>query len=209
MPYGGVDTPCSHNGICHQGRFGNGTCARETRDGPVRRARWSVSVGVQIRAPVMARVSHSTAPVPASATRRKASWQGSSCNLCVPKFEGTYCTVPNWTTTCATAKGFCYNGICLNCGKNTANAISCGVACEKSGDAECNLGCPQALYGPECQFVCPGTTEMGEPCMGRGMCDAGTRGRGTCKCKPGYGGVACEVGCPRYQNLICEGRGFL
>lgn len=52
-------------------------------------------------------------------------------------------------------------------------------------DAQC---CP-GFYGPECA-PCPGN--YSNPCFGNGKCLDGIDGNGTCQCKPGFSGVACQ-----------------
>ncbi|XP_074554721.1 stabilin-2 [Halichoeres trimaculatus] len=49
--------------------------------------------------------------------------------------------------------------------------------------------CCAGYYGRDC-MACPGGSSS--PCSGRGKCDEGHLGNGTCTCEAGFGGVACE-----------------
>ncbi|CAI5786179.1 stabilin-2 isoform X1 [Podarcis lilfordi] len=49
--------------------------------------------------------------------------------------------------------------------------------------------CCQGYWGPEC-LECPGGAAL--PCNNKGRCFQGVIGNGTCTCKKGFGGTACE-----------------
>ncbi|XP_033017703.1 stabilin-2 [Lacerta agilis] len=49
--------------------------------------------------------------------------------------------------------------------------------------------CCQGYWGPEC-LECPGGATL--PCNNKGRCFQGVIGNGTCTCKKGFGGTACE-----------------
>ncbi|XP_063303278.1 stabilin-2 [Pelobates fuscus] len=51
------------------------------------------------------------------------------------------------------------------------------------------LCCP-GYWGPDC-MECPGGASA--PCNNRGICSDGMQGNGTCSCKAGFGGTACET----------------
>jgi len=48
------------------------------------------------------------------------------------------------------------------------------------------------------------TDALLRPCSGHGQCGA-TSGR--CECEEGYAGPACAQKCPRFQGVVCSGRG--
>uniref|UniRef100_A0A8C5P065 Stabilin 2 n=1 Tax=Jaculus jaculus TaxID=51337 RepID=A0A8C5P065_JACJA len=50
--------------------------------------------------------------------------------------------------------------------------------------------CCPGHWGPDC-MECPGGA--GSPCSGRGTCDEGMEGNGSCSCQDGFGGTACET----------------
>ncbi|XP_048212984.1 stabilin-2 isoform X1 [Perognathus longimembris pacificus] len=50
--------------------------------------------------------------------------------------------------------------------------------------------CCPGHWGPDCE-ECPGGAES--PCNGRGSCDQGMEGNGSCSCQEGFGGTACET----------------
>ena len=54
-------------------------------------------------------------------------------------------------------------------------------------------GCLPGYYGELCEGACPGGAAT--PCNGRGTCDDGTSGDGTCACADGFHGDACEFTC--------------
>ncbi|KAE8615136.1 hypothetical protein XENTR_v10008418 [Xenopus tropicalis] len=65
--------------------------------------------------------------------------------------------------------------------------IGCQVQCAKTIiTREC---CP-GFYGQQC-LSCPG--KGGNPCFGNGVCMDSINGTGTCQCKDGYIGTACET----------------
>ncbi|KAG8514099.1 Stabilin-2, partial [Galemys pyrenaicus] len=49
--------------------------------------------------------------------------------------------------------------------------------------------CCPGHWGPDC-MECPGGAQT--PCSGRGRCDEGMEGNGSCSCQEGFGGTACE-----------------
>ncbi|XP_048584968.1 stabilin-2 isoform X2 [Nematostella vectensis] len=98
-----------------------------------------------------------------------------------------------------------FNGSCGNCFTSLrcpSDASRVGTAtqhCQHEGDA---LGCmPLCLrrlrvkkccsnfYGPDCR-ACPGDIRL--PCSGRGQCDDGLTGTGSCTCDAPYVGTSCE-----------------
>ncbi|XP_038170878.1 stabilin-2 isoform X2 [Arvicola amphibius] len=50
--------------------------------------------------------------------------------------------------------------------------------------------CCPGHWGPDC-MECPGGAES--PCNGRGTCDEGMEGTGSCSCRAGFRGTACET----------------
>ncbi|XP_005865310.1 PREDICTED: stabilin-2 [Myotis brandtii] len=50
--------------------------------------------------------------------------------------------------------------------------------------------CCPGHWGPDC-MECPGGARS--PCSGRGSCDEGMEGNGSCSCQEGFGGTACET----------------
>ncbi|XP_045682562.1 stabilin-2 [Phyllostomus hastatus] len=50
--------------------------------------------------------------------------------------------------------------------------------------------CCPGHWGPDC-MECPGGARS--PCSGRGSCDEGMEGNGSCSCQEAFGGTACEI----------------
>ncbi|KAL1774739.1 stabilin-2 [Sigmodon hispidus] len=50
--------------------------------------------------------------------------------------------------------------------------------------------CCPGHWGPDC-MECPGGARS--PCSGRGTCDDGMEGTGSCSCRAGFSGTACEI----------------
>jgi len=124
-------------------------------------------------------------------------------------------------------------------------ALRCGdleVAC--SGHGACNLEigtctcdysisagfwsgeiceqCESGYFGSKCASQCPGGAC--NPCSGRGTCDDGMMGTGTCHCAynysygywggpacdtcaTGFWGLSCKDHCPAVNGLVCNGKG--
>lgn len=62
--------------------------------------------------------------------------------------------------------------------------------------------CPPNYYGAYPCVPCP-QTDKGI-CNGKGTCDEGITGTGTCYCDIGYGGEACEQCAPTFQGNMCN-----
>ncbi|XP_029019242.1 stabilin-2 isoform X3 [Betta splendens] len=61
--------------------------------------------------------------------------------------------------------------------------------------------CCRGYFGRDC-LVCPGG--VGSVCSGRGKCDDGHLGNGTCTCETGFGGVACELCSDGFYGPTCR-----
>uniref|UniRef100_A0A3B3RTG2 EGF-like domain-containing protein n=1 Tax=Paramormyrops kingsleyae TaxID=1676925 RepID=A0A3B3RTG2_9TELE len=63
--------------------------------------------------------------------------------------------------------------------------------CDKNESQILEVGyCCPGFYGPDCK-PCIGGFET--PCYGKGTCDDGINGDGSCKCIPGFTGIACHL----------------
>eukprot|EP00802_Teleaulax_amphioxeia_P018628 Tamp_18828.p1 GENE.Tamp_18828~~Tamp_18828.p1 ORF type:complete len:381 (+),score=36.37 Tamp_18828:40-1182(+) len=80
-----------------------------------------------------------------------------------------------------------------------------GVTCNGFGhcDAEAKCACLAGYGGLSCDMKCT-TDALLRPCSGHGQCGA-TSGR--CECEEGYAGPACAQKCPRFEGVVCSGRG--
>uniref|UniRef100_A0A673BJX9 Stabilin 2 n=1 Tax=Sphaeramia orbicularis TaxID=375764 RepID=A0A673BJX9_9TELE len=63
----------------------------------------------------------------------------------------------------------------------------CSFECYKEVEAK---SCCPGFWGPDC-IECP--EEASRPCSHNGVCSDGVGGNGTCSCKEGFAGTACEI----------------
>lgn len=76
------------------------------------------------------------------------------------------------------------------CAEETAECSEVSTCVDTDGTYECE--CNEGYWGPTCA-ECPGGID--NVCFGRGECDDGTSGAGTCACLPRYGGALCDQEC--------------
>eukprot|EP00760_Papus_ankaliazontas_P026771 PhM_4_TR3073/c0_g2_i1/m.102582 len=141
-------------------------------------------------------------------------WTGSSCNECQAGFYGSKCTLqcPGGSCRACSGHGACSQGVrgdgkCL-CYANIANGYWTGERCST---------CVSGYWGRSCTQSCP-RGQAGSVCSGRGTCDDGTLGSGTCMChdtpsgrwggsncgtcRAGYFGPVCIDICPRDPTYV-------
>lgn len=110
-------------------------------------------------------------------------------------------TVSARVSACAELRDSCdgdwSNGCEVDLGRDSAHCGRCDQTCEfEGGVGSCVEGrclaqvCQDDFFGQTCD-PCPGLNEQG-PCNGRGVCDDGVEGEGTCTCEGGYEGPACD-----------------
>ena len=148
--------------------------------------------------------------------------------LCDRGYSGAGCERAEFLLGCphncsfSTGGGVCGNGnrcICNHgrsgddCADHTH--VNCTLACAASGHGQCFAGqcrCFPGYYGPQCQQGCPGWSEDGLACSGRGICvstGSPNHSPDVCKCHVGFAGSGCERDldgvtlCPRH----CSGHG--
>eukprot|EP00755_Sulcionema_specki_P004347 Sspe_Gene.29844::Locus_14416_Transcript_2_2_Confidence_0.714_Length_13673::g.29844::m.29844 len=81
------------------------------------------------------------------------------------------------------------------CPKNSEDGYWIGEACDK-----CKAG-----FASNCRVECPGGAAT--PCNGRGVCDEGPMGNGTCTCNFGWAGPSCNIPCQGGPSNPCNMRG--
>ncbi|XP_062339471.1 stabilin-2 [Osmerus eperlanus] len=82
--------------------------------------------------------------------------------------------------------------------KFTGTSIGCSKECFK--ELTVNSCCP-GYWGPDC-IECPEEAKM--PCSNNGVCSDGMGGNGTCTCKPGFSGTACEDCAENHYGATCS-----
>lgn len=135
----------------------------------------------------------------------------SGWSTCFPRVGMAWCgeactnllTNPYHCGTCGRECGerqICNGGECV-----------CAPAYEQYAPEHCE-GCEPGYWGFDCDQPCPGLTETGEACSGRGTCSDGPLGTGLCTgCERGYHGLACEFSCAdgvrngQEQSIDCGG----
>ena len=97
----------------------------------------------------------------------------------------------------ACSNGTYGSGTC-NCPSDATDGFWTGLSCDS-----CQSG-----WSQQCKTPCAGGYLT--PCNGRGVCQEGPEGNGTCSCNFGYAGTQCEIACnggptnPCSLNGICD-----
>ncbi|KAM4569636.1 stabilin-2 [Odontesthes bonariensis] len=111
----------------------------------------------------------------------------------------------------------------MNCGPCTSSATRCPSISKRKEVLKCDLPtmfvshntgcrsvcavniwkpkCCHGYYGRDC-MVCPGGVHS--PCSGRGKCDDGSFGNGTCACDAGFRGTACGLCSAGFYGPTCK-----
>ena len=66
---------------------------------------------------------------------------------------------------------------------------------------------PLPIGAPKAILPFPRASGIPQVCAGRGACDAGLTGTGTCHCPLPYSGPACAILCPLAEGAVCAGHG--
>ena len=118
-------------------------------------------------------------------------YAGLSCDKACPRdFNNEICG--GFITSCS--NGTAGTGTCT-CPTNAGDGYWSGSACDT-----CLSG-----YSQGCRIECAGGA--GIPCQGRGTCDEGPTGNGTCSCTLGYAGTQCEIPCDGGPTNPCSFHG--
>eukprot|EP01012_Entosiphon_sulcatum_P030297 TRINITY_DN3729_c0_g1_i6.p1 TRINITY_DN3729_c0_g1~~TRINITY_DN3729_c0_g1_i6.p1 ORF type:complete len:6116 (-),score=439.75 TRINITY_DN3729_c0_g1_i6:64-18258(-) len=203
---GGVKDQCSGHGSCSNGTSGTGKCACDFG---------YTGNDCSLTCPGFSSVtnsvcnSHGTCLTDGTCLCATSStygfWSGDQCQDCLLGFSGRSCdkACPLHPTTqmpCSGA-GTCVDGKCIACKDGT-----CGTACEKQGSDCAGFTCADGFFGPNCNKTCPGGSGSAA-CSGKGTCDDGPTGSGTCTCSTGYAGTSCQILCPGGASNPCSLRG--
>eukprot|EP00760_Papus_ankaliazontas_P016552 PhM_4_TR16808/c0_g1_i2/m.52172 len=148
-------------------------------------------------------------------------WVGATCTDCSEGYAGDNCTIecPGGRCNLCSGHGACNSG---RKGDGTCTCIKTPTDGYWTGK-DCNM-CVENYFGSTCKRLCPGFVPGGDPkliCSGRGTCDYGALGSGTCTCNPGFGsatncvdcddshyGSDCVAQCVGYVNkMACSGHG--
>ena len=216
---GGVQTPCSGNGLC-DAETGLCTCTATAAGGFWAGEACDVCQTGYIGADCKLKC-------PANATAHVCSGHG-TCHVsadtgaavCIcDRYCGTACDQQDLGDTCRCPESYRYGVGCVNnCPGTTAGSppqpCSGHGVCENMrtaivGQCYCAVG----YRGAGCMDVCPGiidaNTSSPRVCAGHGTCDytAGAATALACACAPGYWGADCAGRCPPDPQNPCSGHG--
>ena len=135
--------------------------------------------------------------------------------VCVQCAAGTWGPACNNTCPGGAAAPCGGHGVCLDGSLGSGVCIcdagftgeDCSLQCPGpplrpcGGHGACDLRavrclCDPGWAGPDCAVECPRDPRFGAVCGARGTCLDGAAGNGTCRCVPGFVGLACEHVCP-------------
>ncbi|MED5463018.1 MAG: hypothetical protein VX699_00075, partial [Myxococcota bacterium] len=122
------------------------------------------------------------------------NWDGTSCDECAEGYAGAKCQFSDSTT-------------CYNRGQAQDNGT---CTCDGGWIGERCTDCSEGVFGVACASECPGGAA--NPCNGRGTCDDGVSGQGTCICDTGWKAPSCnncasgfiKMSPPGGDPLCCE-----
>jgi len=131
-------------------------------------------------------------------------WQAPLCEKCQANYWGSDCInqCPGGACNACSKNGICNDGVAgtgqCTCFANATAGYWAGSRCDE---------CLSDYYGIACSLACPSTANGA--CNGKGTCDDGTKGNGTCICVRdginGYwGGAACDECLNGFYGSDCK-----
>ena len=207
---GGSCFQCTNRGVCHDGRYGNGTCTCEgayVGEACDRcRTGW-YGVGCTLECP-----GGAAAPCNGRGTCRDGPAGDGVCECLASPSHGYWgsdtacrdCDAAHWGALCTKE--------CVGGSKPCSGHGACGSGTGGDGQCTCSLG----WTGSACSIACPGSTAT-HVCSGNGVCradgtcqctGANVRGKGCEECVVGKTGPTCDDNCVTGTGgVVCSGNG--